>query len=559
MQTKKKGLLALSSLATIIIWIVATVVLLVTVSMIINMSTSATEEVICRNSVALRAKTVLGFDVGPIQEAYKKENFMPLLCKPQNKGELKGSREEVKKQVADLAAQCWWMYLEGSVPNLFDSNVRDENSCGICYYFQIPEGLDAGRISSNPDLVFFEELTKTRLSELTQLESDPELRRIIEESYAELEYNVLEHQGKEIIRPTTLISQQEMYNFLIAEQYDPKILYGGGNINYFGNIQEFDSLINLRMPREIRLRQINELPPTQLIDYTSLITEQTQQRITDFGGKLYRQENSILLVVVADEIQRNERRDARQVIERLNLNSQRDKHDAILITLDVKNGNIRVHLGGLLERHIKEHEVSAMLENHFNTITTPQELNTALTRLISDLEQRIIYSPGRVAENLRLVPEGSYYQYLSNDQTTAPIIETLTSDRTYAVIYKSLSDHQTWWDGIKQNQALMITGASVITIVTIVVIAKTAGTTTPAAVAGTKALWVAAIKGATVATTAKATGAFAGVYLTSYFILTDESFADTLSALTGTLGTGRGDNSIFIVPASLVSEICDEV
>ena len=545
----KKGILALSSIAVIILWTVGTVMLLVAIAMIINQTTSATQEAVCRNSVALRAKAHISLDFAHVTEAYKKEKFTPLMCEPQNIGELKGTREEIKHQIAELSAKCWWMYLEGSVPNLFDSNVEDENSCGICYYFRIPETMDAGRI--NTEFVFFEELTKTRVSELRQKEEDPEIREFLKESMEEIEHHEIEHEGETILRPKNMISQQEFYNFMLAEQYDPGILYGGGTHNYIGNIHRFNSLLDLKQKERINLRNINTITPTQLQDYTYLIFEETQQKITEFGAQLYRSEGSILLVIVADEFTRNDRTDARRLIESLNMNSHPDRNDAMLITLDAGNGAIRIHAGNILERRIREHELTMVMERHFKDIRNVQELNQALSGLIDDLQNRMITQQTQDKTELRL-PEGTYYQYLSNEQTTAPIIDNIEAGRTYAVTYKSLSDYQSWFSA---NREKLVGGVTIAAGAIIVGAGAIASATGIGAIAGAPM-----IKGG-LALTIKGTAAVTiGAALTySYFALTGTSFSDSLSALLGTLGTGKGDNAIFIFPASLTPEFCDEV
>jgi hypothetical protein len=524
-------MMVLESTAIIILWVAGTIILFLAVAYLIRNVTSTTEEVVCRNSVILRSKATLTIPIAGMDIA-KIEKFTPLACTPQNIGMLKGSREEIKHQIAELSARCWWMYLEGSVPNLFDSKEKNESSCGICYYFQIPANMDAGSVST--EYVYFQELTKKNLTILK--EREPDLQGL------EFNYETINYDNTEIIRPKNLISQQEFYNFLLAEQYNPKVIYGGGTQNYIGDVHEFTSLINTRN-EEIRLRDIKEFPPTHLLDNAFLITQETQEKIMEFGAKLYRQENSILLVVVAEKINRNDRQDARRLIEQLNLNSMNGIYDAVLITIDVSKGEIRIHAGNYLERRVKEYELSMMLQNSFSsTITSQKDLNTALTRLINSLEQKILVP--RQHSDLRL-PEGTYYEYLSNEQTTAPIIENLMADRTYAITYASISDYQSRFDSLKQSPDMLYVGALAVGGVLLSLTGKGAFIGLPL------------IKTAFGLVTT--TTAIAGLMTISYFTYSDNSFPDAFSALFGRLGSGIGDNSIFIVPASAVSTICDEV
>jgi len=499
--------------------------------------------------VILRSKATLSIPLGRVEIA-RLEKFTPLACKPQNVGTLRGSREEIKHQVAELASQCWWMYLEGTVPNLFDIKDRDKTACGICYYFQIPENMDAGRTST--EFIYFNELTKKNLTIMKEREPD-----LAELSF---DYETINLENEEIVRPKALISQQEFYNFLLAEQYNPKILYGGGSQNYIGDIHEFNSLLDTRKEK-IKLRDVKTFSPTHLRDYSFLVNQETQEKITELGTKLYTQENSILYVIVAEQIDRNERIDARQLIESLGLNTQKNNYDAILIIIDL-TGEIRLHAGQLQERRIKEHEITMLLQSSFQNIVNQRDLNLAITQLIEGLEQKLL-SPRRY-EELR-IPQGTYYEYLSNDQTTAPIIENLMADRTYAIMYASVSDVYKWWHGIQDNQDLIIatTGAVLITTASVIISIKSAGAATPVATAATKAAWatrsVLLVKRiATVAKTIERGMALSALGYYVYLSATDQSFVDKFQALIGTLGSGKGDNSIYILPAAAVSQICDE-
>lgn len=554
MLAKKKGLLGLSSIAVIILWAVGTVLLLIAIALLVNRTTTSSEELICRNSVALRAKSYIGMDLLFISEFIKKEKFTPLMCNPQPMGELKGTREEIKHQIAELTAKCWWMYLEGSVPNLFKLDEEDAKSCGICYYFRIPEDLDAGEISSYQH---FEEMIEEIMIQNIDRETDPEIREILLDNLNDFSYETIDYEGQKVVRPTNLISMQEFYNFLLSEEYNPGILYGGGTADYIGDVHEFTSAIHSDNEESLNLRSITEFPPTHLEDNTGLITQETQELITELGVDFFQQQRAGILVVVAEEIQRNDRRDARRLIERLGLNSDQRSNDGVLILIDINNGNIRLHMGKLLEQHIKEHEIKMILESHFGDIRNERELNRALQGVINDLTQKLL-SP--ISEDRYEFAPGTYYEYLSNRQTTAPVIDNLQAGQTYAITYVSISDWQSWWSGMKQNKVFFYTAGGATLVVLTIATIKTLGATSPAAIAAAKGLWAASVSVAsTAASVVKiSTPIVSGIFLTHH-ALTDDSFADSFQALIGTLGTGRGDNSVMIVPASEVADLCDEV
>lgn len=558
---------------TLVIFSVVAIVLILLVNTIIKGVSSSSEELACRNSVLIRAKAKLNIPVlGEL------DKFTSLVCNSISLGELKGNREEIKAQVADLAGRCWWMYLEGSVPNLFEADTN-ENKCGVCYYFRIPPDMDAGRLN---EYRYFDELTTKDLltaeqlkdqvnqlqSEITELQKNSESTKIDVDKLVQdidtdaantvtqnLRHNViLQQDGTEIIRPKDVILIQEMYNFLIAEQYNPKLLYGGGTKNYIGDKKEFNSFLNIYTKEEINLRNIKSFSPTHLQDYSNLITQDTKQVIMDLGRALYTQENSALFVIVADKITRNDRTDARRLIEQLNLNSEKHNYDAILITIDL-TGNIRIHAGADLEHRIKEHEITAILHENFETIHTQQQLNAAIIRTIEQIRTKLISEQAHT--DLRL-PQGTYYQYLSNDQTNLVYIENIQADRTYAIVYAAHSDYVRWFERLMEGASLYVavTIASVAAVGAVVLIATTGGGATPLVVGIIKVVLLKSTLALTASTLAVG-GVAVGYY--NYLAITNQDLMTKVRALRGTLGSGVGDNSLFIVPASEIANFCGEL
>lgn len=92
-------------------------------------------EVVCQESVAIRAATATS--LGPLKEA----KIAPLLCKTIDK-EISGNREEIKKELANLLARCWWMYNEGRAKEGVISSVPGFGSVNkgmVCYTVIIKE------------------------------------------------------------------------------------------------------------------------------------------------------------------------------------------------------------------------------------------------------------------------------------------------------------------------------------------------------------------------------------------------------------------------------------
>ena len=369
----------------IALWAIMFLVVLGVIMSIINSGKGVAQETTCRTSVITSQK----IQVDNIFVSFS----APRTCKPIPIGELEGTREEIKYQISELAAKCWWMWLEGSITDVFGAN-RGQTACSVCYYFTIPEPMDLGRQSTRQ---FFQEV-------------------IVNE------------------RNHSVIEIDEMYNYMIGTTYDRKILYGGGTKQYIGDVYNDFRGITLPNPQEIRLaHDLSSVPRTHIQDFTGKIKKETETEIEQLGQLLYEQD-ALLFVVVADKIQRNDRTDARRLIESLNMNSAPNKYDAALITIDATKGEIRMHLGGEHQQYIDELEIEPLLKLTFQQVRDEETLNTALLELIRLLREKYNVMDDTLIQELN-IPRDSFYAYLTNNAQTMVYLNPIEINRQYAIAY----------------------------------------------------------------------------------------------------------------------------
>jgi len=105
-------------------------------------------EELCHDSMAMRAASYF-------QIAGTEISLTPSLCKTIDL-KVEGDREEIKKQIADKMARCWWMFNEGRYDDVLDSNELSnifgwedyQNKCFICYSAMInEEEIEGGTIT----------------------------------------------------------------------------------------------------------------------------------------------------------------------------------------------------------------------------------------------------------------------------------------------------------------------------------------------------------------------------------------------------------------------------
>lgn len=141
----KKGI-AMEQLVVIIIVIVSFLLIAGTVNRFLSKAEDKEAENLCRTSINFRAQT--GVRVGGTE--FK---TTPSLCKTIDK-DISGERVELKQQIADKMARCWWMFSEGSYDQILDTNVlrevlgvsKSENDCFLCYTLSIREDKIDGKV-----------------------------------------------------------------------------------------------------------------------------------------------------------------------------------------------------------------------------------------------------------------------------------------------------------------------------------------------------------------------------------------------------------------------------
>ncbi|MBI2654701.1 hypothetical protein HYX02_07910 [Candidatus Woesearchaeota archaeon] len=148
----KKGI-EVSTLVEIILIIIAAGLIIGVFNYAASKADEQTSEKLCRGFNALRFATHI--DKGPFTY-----DIVPGACKTLDKGDLPtsdykdfegGPKEAAKKEIREMMAKCWWMWLEGKQPNLFQtSTVRLQNKCFICYDFSLNK--DVGTIQI-PELI----------------------------------------------------------------------------------------------------------------------------------------------------------------------------------------------------------------------------------------------------------------------------------------------------------------------------------------------------------------------------------------------------------------------
>lgn len=96
-------------------------------------------ENLCQTSVAFRARSAL--EVGGTEIT-----LTPFLCKTIDK-KMTGSREELKEQIAEKMARCWWMFNEGRYDEILRKDIlgkvlgvdKSTNDCALCYALPIDQ------------------------------------------------------------------------------------------------------------------------------------------------------------------------------------------------------------------------------------------------------------------------------------------------------------------------------------------------------------------------------------------------------------------------------------
>ncbi|MEK6984473.1 MAG: hypothetical protein AABX33_07910 [Nanoarchaeota archaeon] len=140
----KKGGLELSTLAEIILILIAAGLILYVFTYAASRAEEKTSEKLCRGLNAIRLGTKVS--KGPLTFSYLPA---PRACKTIDKKDLPGKdykdhpsglKEGAKAELRDMIAKCWYMWLEGKHPNIFDtSTTSPQNKCFICYAFSLQD------------------------------------------------------------------------------------------------------------------------------------------------------------------------------------------------------------------------------------------------------------------------------------------------------------------------------------------------------------------------------------------------------------------------------------
>lgn len=174
-MSANKGMAA----GTLVAMIITLAAFMLIASVIMNFVGQADEkeaELLCHDSIALRAATQIN-QKGEFVEAEVKS--IPVLCKTIDK-KVSGSREEIKQEIANKIARCWWMFGEGryeellhgssvtALPSLFKFQ-ETENKCFNCYALIIGN-IDGGPISSDELMNYFVNTKYPKLENITYLQ-----------------------------------------------------------------------------------------------------------------------------------------------------------------------------------------------------------------------------------------------------------------------------------------------------------------------------------------------------------------------------------------------------
>lgn len=134
--SSKKGIAA-EQLVVIVLVIAAFMLIAGVVTRFMSNADDKQAENLCRDSIAVRAATSISIDGTFIHGEAK---LSPVLCKTIDK-KVSGDREEIKQQIANSMARCWWMFGEGKYEQILDNGAmapaffnldQSENDCFVC-------------------------------------------------------------------------------------------------------------------------------------------------------------------------------------------------------------------------------------------------------------------------------------------------------------------------------------------------------------------------------------------------------------------------------------------
>ena len=137
LSRNKKGI-EWSTLIEILLILVATFLIITIFTIAAGRADDKTAENLCRGFNAIRYATQIG-------EGKLGVTLAPKACKTIDKKDvpskdyksnIDSDKESAQKEIRDLMARCWWMWLEGNQKNMFDKSFYNwQNGCFICYTF----------------------------------------------------------------------------------------------------------------------------------------------------------------------------------------------------------------------------------------------------------------------------------------------------------------------------------------------------------------------------------------------------------------------------------------
>lgn len=405
-KMKKKGI-AYSTLISILITIMVAIVIFGAFTNLFGMGKPALTYNTCLASVI--ARNNLKADI----YVTKVDKFVPLACPTIDLGELTGSREEVKKEIADSSAKCWDMFLRGTTKNIFDVD-QGEKQCHVCYSFSIPEQKTPfGKVDKGVDAPVDKKLfTNERAAD----------------------------------RTADKITIDELLNFFYANNYNPKLLYGGAAYYYRGGKFDLPDKLHLKTENPIEIDPSDVLPVVNSFahDYSAAIKMKTIEKIDEAGSKILAARGAQLFVVIAERFDSFEKKDAREIIESSRLNSEEGKYDAILVMVDLTRGKVRIQMGQDLDNYVAEQELTEIVNVNANKA---KDINEFVQGLMETLTLELVGNQNAYA-GMKIDPK-SYFGLIWSNGNVGMIRKNIVPGNTYYIAYYSSTDKNSALQTIK--------------------------------------------------------------------------------------------------------------
>ena len=390
----------------------------------------------CRNSVLAR-----GIDLSEPADSFINT---PLLCSSFDEGELEGDREEIKHDIAEQMAKCWYMYGEGKVENPFDE-VRGVDACAICSTFRIPDDLEPGGTPEN-QRVFPEpeSVSDLNLEEISfeddniEIQSNGDAVQIVQ-IREEGENIVLD----EISNIDEMITSPEMMNYLLQTPYNPGIVRGGGTEQYYGgsiNIENFAFSIG-DDAENVDLRDFQD-DFIYVNDKGDILTQDTEDRIIQLGNKLSDKSFGNLSVITGKSINPNTANGVDTLVETSTLDSNRSSN-AFVVVVDAEDSTVRVRAGTEFERFFTERELQYNLEDNLEGVSGNEEFQQGLQGFMNYLDSRTQLGEAGFED---FFGTDNYLAYITNRGESSPVISNIEHGQSYSVAY--LGEANNWNKGV---------------------------------------------------------------------------------------------------------------